>query len=242
LRGASPGLAAMDAARGRLVVYAAAPDSVAVDADDGIYTSALLKALAVPGLEARDLFRRVHAKVAEDTRNEQTPWESSSLTGEFVFNMTADAAPAAPRIVRSNRELLLFRSAQASDRVEEYQEYVEQFPNGTFAGLARERIASLQGAARPPRPQDAHRRTVLASKPDIIIEPIDRVLAATTAAWLRAEPDLKSPVVAILKEGEPVHVVGKVKGQYWYQVERTGRPPAYIATVLLTDAAARPSP
>jgi formylglycine-generating enzyme required for sulfatase activity len=92
-----------------------------------------------------------------------------------------------------------------------------------------------------PPPQSA----ALPPKPEIVIEPIDKPFAATSAARLRSAPDLKSDVIATLKEGEQVHVLGKVKGQSWYQVERKGQPPAYAATSLLADAAqiaAAPAP
>ena len=101
LRGASRGLAAVDAARGTLVAYATAPGSVAADGDgaNGLYTEELLQALRVPGLKVEEVFKRVRIDVASRSKGAQTPWESSSLTGDLVVNVTVNittAAVAAP--------------------------------------------------------------------------------------------------------------------------------------------------
>jgi formylglycine-generating enzyme required for sulfatase activity len=99
LRGAGGhGLAAMDAARGTLIAYATAPGATAADGTDGhgLYTDELLRALKEPGLKVEEVFKRVRVAVAQRSRGVQTPWESSSLTGEFVFNPVPRVAMAAP--------------------------------------------------------------------------------------------------------------------------------------------------
>ena len=102
LRGASKGLAAVDAARGTLIAYATAPGSVAADGEgaNGLYTEELLRALRVPGLKVEEVFKQVRVAVTSRSNGAQTPWESSSLTGDLVVNVTvnvtAPAAPAAP--------------------------------------------------------------------------------------------------------------------------------------------------
>ena len=87
LRGQSKGLAAMDAAKETLIAYATAPGSVAADGDGrhGVYTEALLEALVVPGLQVEEVFKKVRIEVERRTNGKQIPWESSSLTGDFVF-------------------------------------------------------------------------------------------------------------------------------------------------------------
>ncbi|MGQ0677249.1 MAG: LIC10280 family protein, partial [Rhodospirillales bacterium] len=172
MRGAARGLAAVDAARGGLIAYATAPGSVAADGEgeNGPYTEELVKALAIPNLKAEEVFKRVTAAVEERTGGRQTPWISSSLRGDFIFNMTVNVAPGATVNVGSqgapqgtpqpgaagtaagqaDREALFWQSAQAGNRIEEYREYLKQFPRGVFAGLARARIAALEEAAKPP--------------------------------------------------------------------------------------------
>ena len=88
-RSQSRGLAFTDAPRGTLIAYATSPGSVAADGKgrNGTYTEALLKHMKTPGIRVETMFKRVRADVERATRNAQTPWESSSLTGEFYFTL-----------------------------------------------------------------------------------------------------------------------------------------------------------
>jgi uncharacterized caspase-like protein len=85
--GAGAGLAQIDAPAGTLIAYATAPGKVALDGQGkhGTYTEALLKAMDVPGLRVEDVFKQVRIDVLKVTGSKQIPWESSSLTGDFLF-------------------------------------------------------------------------------------------------------------------------------------------------------------
>ncbi len=121
MRGASRGLAAVDAARGTLVAYATAPGSVAADGDgkNGLYTEELLEALREPGLKVEEVFKRVRINVTRRSKGAQTPWESSSLTGDLVVNVsvnvtTASVSPAPSAGAASDREALFWASVKDS--------------------------------------------------------------------------------------------------------------------------------
>ncbi|MGQ0675796.1 MAG: SUMF1/EgtB/PvdO family nonheme iron enzyme [Rhodospirillales bacterium] len=86
----------------------------------------------------------------------------------------------------------------------------------------------------PPAPQTA----ALPPRPELQIDPIDREFAAKETARVRDAPDTRGKQVATLKEGDTVLVLGKVKGQNWYQVERKGGEPGYVAAALLEDLSA----
>jgi len=92
-RSASRGLAQMDAPSGTLIAYSTAPGSVASDgnARNGIYTQELLKFIRTSNLSIEEVFKRVRISVRKLTQSKQTPWESSSLTGDFYF--TGSATP-----------------------------------------------------------------------------------------------------------------------------------------------------
>ena len=82
------GLAFMNAPRGSLIAYATAPGQTASDGKGGkhgLYTAALLENITLPGLTIEQVFKRVRAKVAQQSEGKQTPWESTSLTGDFYF-------------------------------------------------------------------------------------------------------------------------------------------------------------
>jgi hypothetical protein len=148
-RGGSKGLAAIDAARGTMIAYATAPGSVAADGsgDNGLYTEELLGALAHPGLKAEEVFKRVRIGVSEKSRGQQVPWESSSLTGDFIFNpVDENAAATASGSMARDREALFWESVKDSGDPRVFQEYLNEYPDGTFVGLARLRIETLGGA------------------------------------------------------------------------------------------------
>ena len=86
-RSQTRGLALMNAPSGTLIAYATAPGSVASDGPgrNGLYTQELLKSLRTPGLGVEDVFKRVRISVREKSEGKQTPWESSSLVGNFFF-------------------------------------------------------------------------------------------------------------------------------------------------------------
>ena len=171
MRGGSRGLAAIDAAAGTLIAYATAPGSTASDGTgkNGLYTEELAKALKQPNLKAEEVFKRVRIGVMQRSQGAQTPWESSSLTGELVFNQAAapppapavasaqpaapTGAPAAPRTGGGDdqAELAFWDAIKGSGSPAEFRAYLESFPNGRFAPLAR--LRAQQGA--PPSASQA---------------------------------------------------------------------------------------
>jgi len=81
------GLAFMNAPSGLLIAYATSPGNVASDGEgeNGLYTSALLQHINIPGITVEQVFKRVRTEVEERTGKAQTPWESTSLKGDFYF-------------------------------------------------------------------------------------------------------------------------------------------------------------
>jgi hypothetical protein len=160
-RGGSRGLAAIDAARGTLIAYATSPGSVAADGDgdNGLYTAELLAALAVPDLKAEEVFKRVRVAVSDRSGGAQVPWESSSLTGDFVFNRRGEqvrvAAAAPTAAIGSDHEALFWETIKNSDNPDDFRAYLHQYPEGTFAGLARIRVSALESSARGEKPLGA---------------------------------------------------------------------------------------
>jgi uncharacterized protein len=93
----SRGLGRMDAAgEGSLIVYSTQPNNVALDGAgrNSPFTAALLKHVATPGLEVRQMLSRVRGDVLAATERRQTPWDSSSLTGDVYLAGVPQAQPA----------------------------------------------------------------------------------------------------------------------------------------------------
>jgi len=161
-RSGSRGLAKMDAPTGSILAYATSPGSVAADGQgrNGLYTSVLLKHMMVPGLTIEKMFKQVRIDVVNDSGDKQVPWESSSLTGDFYFNtdrgitvvkhkkLAVEAEKLSPTISKPQQttmemELAFWQSIQNSDNAAPLEAYIEQFPNGTFAALAKVKIDAL---------------------------------------------------------------------------------------------------
>ena len=86
-RSGSRGLAQMDAPRGTIIAYATSPGKVASDGDgrNSPYTKHLLRAMQAPNKPIEQVFKEVRRAVQEETKNQQTPWENTSLSGDFFF-------------------------------------------------------------------------------------------------------------------------------------------------------------
>ncbi len=72
---------------GTIVAFATAPGKTASDGDgeNGLYTQELIRAMRIPGLTIERLFKQVRINVLRESNREQSPWENSSLTGDFYF-------------------------------------------------------------------------------------------------------------------------------------------------------------
>ena len=166
-RSTSRGLALMGAPTGTLIAYSTEPGSVASDgkARNGIYTQELLKLIKIPNLDIEDVFKRVRVSVLNLTQRRQTPWESSSLEGDFYFNGTN--GEKAERLPLPNRpldpaavELTYWETIKDSSDPEDFREYLEKYPDGQFASLARRRAQSTSDGRptigrRPNRDDDS---------------------------------------------------------------------------------------
>ncbi len=85
---ANQGLAPMYAPKGTMIAYATSPGETAKDglANNGLYTSALLKHIEEKNVPIEEFFKRVRSSVFAFSNGKQTSWEHTSLTGTFVFN------------------------------------------------------------------------------------------------------------------------------------------------------------
>jgi hypothetical protein len=148
-RAGSRGLAQMDAPSGTLIAFATAPGSVASDGNtrNGIYTQELLRFMQTPSLGLEEVFKQVRISVRNLTQNKQTPWELSSVTGDFYFSSinnkeASNVQPSRPAIDPIAVELAYWETIKNSSHPEDFSSYLEKYPNGQFAALARRRAES----------------------------------------------------------------------------------------------------
>jgi hypothetical protein len=114
------------------------------DGENGLYTEELLRVLDSPGLKVAEVFKQVRRRVARRTENKQIPWESSSLIGDFVFNYQSPTPNAGSG--QRREDVVFWESIEDSHNPHVYRAYLDQFPTGVFAALAKLRIDQLESA------------------------------------------------------------------------------------------------
>ena len=150
------GLAEMKSGEGTLIAFATGPGQTALDGEVGTnspFTRALMANIASPGVEIQQAMTKVRAQVNEETNKSQLPWGHTNLIGSVYLNPAPAAAgaaveapntPAVTTSPTSEVELEFWRSIKDSNKPEELNAYLTNYPSGTFKPLALARIASLQ--------------------------------------------------------------------------------------------------
>jgi len=148
---------------GEVVLYSAGPGQAAQDGPrggHGVFTGALLAALDQPGLTVEDVFKRTAREVARQTNRQQIPRIDATLLPDFVFRPGSSPTPRretapsseqrdAGRSTTRDLELAFWNAIKNSTDPGVFEEYLRQFPDGTFAGLARRLIAALREDSEP---------------------------------------------------------------------------------------------
>ncbi len=180
------GLAEVSAGAGTLVAYATDPGNVALDGEGehSPFTEALLRHIAEPGVEVRSMLTRVRRDVYEATGGRQRPWDNSSLLREFYFvekpvetaaaepepeprtatTQQTDPAAQARDLGALERERIFWQGIQNSLVPGDFEAYLQLYPEGMFAPLARARLERLKAmsagervALLPPAPEEPPR-------------------------------------------------------------------------------------
>ena len=148
---------------GLLIAYATDPGAVAYDGKgvNSPYTAALARHLTTPGLEIQSALTRVRADVSEATAGAQRPWHNASLSREVFIGGDAPAqaalTPATEAMASGNTsastdktdvnwtvEQKLWEEASKRNTVAHYELYLQQYPNGNFATLAKLNLDQLK--------------------------------------------------------------------------------------------------
>ncbi|MBL4786431.1 MAG: SEL1-like repeat protein [Cohaesibacteraceae bacterium] len=170
------GLAPIDSGSGTLIGFATQPGNVALDGEGTVnspFTTALLKHIATPNLDVAQLMRRVRVDVKQATNGRQIPWTSESLTSDFAFKTgrpvdVVHVEPGEPRQVvvtnpivnntvpNNQAELAFWNSVKDNNDIGLFEEYIKQYPKGSFVAIARfhiEKLSSIKIAALPKQQQ-----------------------------------------------------------------------------------------
>lgn len=164
-RSATRGLAKMDAPTGTLLAYSTAPGKVAEDGsgNNSTYTKALARAIKTPGAKVEEVFKTVRVNVVDRTQGRQVPWESSSLTGDFIFKEKPPepepvVTASASAVDTTQIEIEYWKSIANSTNPALFQAYLNEYPQGLFSSIAEQRVASLNAAQAVPQVDEEFER------------------------------------------------------------------------------------
>ncbi|EAQ03136.1 hypothetical protein OB2597_13368 [Pseudooceanicola batsensis HTCC2597] len=127
------GLAEMKAPTGTFLSYATAPGAVALDgvSDNSPFTRALAETILEQDKPIEQVFKDVRVKVIAETGGAQTPWDTSSLTRDFVFLAGERLTPE-----EAAEERLWVSVQQTRDPIQ-YMLFLRSYPDGRYHEQAR---------------------------------------------------------------------------------------------------------
>ncbi len=159
------GLLPLEPMEGIAVLLPAAPGRTVADSGPrpNRAVEAWLKAVRTPGLDMVAALKQMRDAVSRDSRRSQQAWLSADPPKGLVVTPLARPAAAAaqtdravippsdtPGIATDAYELAFWESIRSSENAAEYRAYLEAYPGGRFAALARAREQLYRGKAAPP--------------------------------------------------------------------------------------------
>ena len=157
--GNARGLSAIEPPKGQMVVYSASRGQQALDRlsdkdpnPNGVFTREFITQMKKPGVRIEDIMRSVQDSVetlAKSVSHEQRPAVYNEARGNFYFfgPTTVQVTPAQQKPDTNAIELALWESVKNATTAVEIQAYLNRFPNGFFAEVARVRIDAFGRAS-----------------------------------------------------------------------------------------------
>ena len=160
MRGAKGFVPVTDHRTGVVIAFATAAGETASDegAASGPYAAALAAEIVKPGLTDQQVFNAVRSRVVAQTRT-QTPWTHDGLIGDrAVFKSEAKTEARLPSIptFEQQAELSFWATVKDSKDPATLQLYLDRYPKGAFADLAKLMIAQAK--------REAEQRTIQAAR------------------------------------------------------------------------------
>lgn len=136
------GLAPVESGVGTLISFSTQPGAVALDGTgrNSPYSGALVRRVrAAQPEDLSTLLIGVRNEVIAATKNKQVPWEHSALRARFFLGASPklEAQHPSPHDYDKEMEIVFWNAVKESKDPDLLSAYVERFPTGTFAGLAR---------------------------------------------------------------------------------------------------------
>jgi hypothetical protein len=164
------GLAEMKTGVGTLIGFSTRPGSISLDGTgrNSHYAAALLDHIEVPGKDVSSMLVSVRNDVLKATTGTQVPWEHTSLTGRVFLRPEPRLAAGQGKDYEKEREITYWNSVRDAKSAPALQAYLERYPRGTFASLARTMLADL--TQKPAAPIQTN-VTVASKEPVVVLKP-----------------------------------------------------------------------
>ena len=227
------GLAEVRTAVGTLIAFATQPGNVAYDVAErnSPYTAALLRNMGVPSRDIITALVAVRNDVLKSTGGKQVPWEHTSLTGQVYLAPAAVAPPAAvarPTVdYDKEMEITFWNAVKDAKSAALLQTYLERYPSGNFAGLAKvlvEQFERESGAAR------------LAAEREVQARIADAATAAASAASKRADELRKIEEARRLQSITQAQAESRAEAERALAAQRLAEADSLAATKAAQDA------
>jgi hypothetical protein len=167
------------------------------------------------------------------------------LAAASLLNLPAiaDQATSLPlQMAQAGNEFDFWNSIKDSKKAEDYQAYLDKYPNGDFADLAKLRMKKY-AAAPASMPAPAKEAEPAASDPapaqGMTFEAKDATIYARDGGQVRAGPDPKAALVIKLNTNTEVQATALSSDGRWWRVEVAGGQMGYMHHSVVSD---RPEP
>jgi hypothetical protein len=209
--GNARGMSPPDPPKGQMVVYSASRGEQALDrlSDDdsnpnSVFTREFVARMRKPGVRVEDLVREIQVsveKLAASVGHKQRPALYNEVSGNFYFfgpTAVVTQVPPPAQIIPSGldqaqREDRFWEDTKSAGNRDGFEAYLEQYPFGRYASLARANINRLGGNATAaaksvPAPTTAPVLVNAAPSPTPIVVVTEKASAPTTAIDTKPEP------------------------------------------------------
>jgi uncharacterized caspase-like protein len=208
IKDAEKGLRPVAEQRGMFIAFATAPGRTASDQGDdgGPYAAALAAELAKPGLDHLNLFQNVKEAVLAKSGGAQQPWESNGLARRIYLT---GEPPSITQLIEQN----FWAIVKDSDNPAVLQTYLDRYPEGKFAQVARALIEQRRQELRVKQAQiEAQQRRAEEERKAGEARRLEEVLAEakrSEAARKAREKDLSDQLKQISEEAQSARIAAQ---------------------------------
>ena len=151
--GSGRGLARIEPPKGAFIMFSAGLRQAALDRlsdqdthPNSVYTRKLLPLLRTPGLKITDMAKRLRGQVeelAKKVNHDQYPAYYDQIKGDYYF-ISGSKSIAPYKTLENSQDYKLWNEIKHSKNVSDYEYYLEEYPNGQFASVAKLKLKQLK--------------------------------------------------------------------------------------------------